>query len=796
MDLEKTSWFAGAARAAKCEVKNVLFHPWEVFACVVMPVVWCVLIAGLLNQGLMRELPFGLVDEDRTALSADFARTVDALPSVRLIPESREGAEEDVKAGREMGTIVIPDGWSAERNRSEGKSLELHISRTVYAVSTTLELDIKKALLSWSKEAMVKRSSQLGGLEGASRIVNVIEPYEAIIGNPGFNYRTYLGSALIPMLLGLAAVLSIAGSLVREWRQRRVGELIAASGSPSAAIVGKLLPWLALYTLYMTGYITWFAGFEGHAPAGSLGLWVLAGAVYIGGLAAYALLFSACAPTWVLVLVAGVVTTAPTIPFTGFSYPTDNMSTAARVFSDLLPLTWYLKLQAQQWVLASPLAHYLVTLGKALLFIVIPSAVAFPILCRKMKGWARREAQPEPVAAAVPDNRRGFFRTMGKALYSATFNPNTIAIVAGGIAFYLVFYGWAYQNEQITKIPTAIVDLDGTATSRNLIRSLDSSNKISVAAVLGSEAEAQGMMRRQEVDVAVLIPRNYASDLGKGTPVKVGVYGNGAYPAKARAVFSATLSVSQEAGTAAAARLMLLHGASGANLARSALSPPALLTENLFNKTGGYRIYMVPMVGVLIIQSVMLIFITLSAGEWIASKRWPGFLENAAGHFRDWAGLYAGFALVTFAWILYAEGFYFGFMEFSSMKNFLATLLLAAFYAAAIASYGLLIVFCFGSNHYTTTFVALTSAPNVFLAGCIYPGANFSWWARAFSMLTPSTPAINGMLAASQNGASTASILPYVLHLAIIAVLFGALARFLAKKRLSQYERGISIAAD
>ena len=67
MDLEKTSWFAGAARAAKCEVKNVLFHPWEVFACVVMPVVWCVLIAGLLNQGLMRELPFGLVDEDRTA---------------------------------------------------------------------------------------------------------------------------------------------------------------------------------------------------------------------------------------------------------------------------------------------------------------------------------------------------------------------------------------------------------------------------------------------------------------------------------------------------------------------------------------------------------------------------------------------------------------------------------------------------------------------------------------------------------------------------------------------------------
>lgn len=791
---QKPGFFANLSRAMAREVRGVFSRPWEVIACLLMPLVWCALVAGLLNEGLMRELPVAAADFDNSAESREVIRAVDALPSVKLVPMAQPEAREALRAGTVKGILTIPQGWSAKRSRAEGTSIELYLSRTVYAVSTVIELDVKKAILSWSVGKTRDAASMLGGTDGAARITGVFEPREVLFGNQAFNFSYYLAGALIPMLLGLGCILSFCSSLVREWRQGRVKELLEeAGGSPAAAVFGKMIPWVAVYSLYIAAYVAWFAGFMGAAPAGSVFLWIAAGVVFMAGMTASALLYTALSPYWCVALVLCILTAAPTIPFTGFTFPVFDMDAGAQLFSKLLPLTWFIHGQEQQWVLASPLSVSLRTLGIASLFFFVPLAAGLPILSKRMKAWAGKEAPAEAAPAVLEpeeEDRPGFVRVFREALWKAIFNHNTFVILTGGVAFYLIFYGWPYSAEQVTEVPVAITDLDRTDASRALIRELDATSKIKPVAVFHDEAGAVKMMREDRVNAAVLIPANFGRDLASGKGTSVTAYGNGAFPSQGHAVYAALASVVQARASEAAARQMIAHGVPAATLARQSLAPPLLVTGDMFNRIGGYRVYMVPMVGVLIVQSVMLMGFTMAAGEWISSRRREPFARAAMGSARGFLGLFAAFFAITLFWIFYAEGFYFGFMELGGFADPAATLLLGALYAAAVTAFALAVAFLTGSNHQTTPLVILTSGPCVFLAGCIYPSSCFAPWALAASWLFPSTPGINGLLAASQNGASVASVMPWALHLAALALVYGLAAYGLARWRGARLDRG------
>lgn len=788
----RLDWWQGLSAAIGREARIVLSHPWEAFACLLMPLVWCVIIAGLLNDGLMRGMPLAVADQDCTPESREVIRAVAALPSVKLVPMERPEAAESLKAGEVAGILAIPHGWSETRRRPGGASLELSLSRTTYAMSTVLELDIKKALLDWTVAKTARSASMLGGTDGALRIIGVFQPYEALFGNEAFNFKYYLASALIPMLLGLGCVLSTCSSLVREWRQGRVGELLGTGIAPSAAITGKLLFWTSAYSLYMAAYVAWFTGFLGASPAGSLWLWLAAGVIYAAGMAGTALLFAAVSPFWCFALVLCILTAAPTIPFTGFTFPSFDMDGLAQAFAQLLPLTWFVHAQEQQWVLASPDAVSLKTLGIASLFVIVPVAAGLPLLCWRLRRWAAQEAASKKPAPSAPDReeRPGFLEILRKTVLGGVFNRNTFAIFTGGVAFYLILYGWPYSAEQITKVPVVITDLDGSDASRTLIRDLSSAVKIDPVALLQDESEARRMIQEDRVNAAILIPADFGRDLASGKGVRVGVYGNGAFPSQAHSVYAALAAIVQSRATEAAGVLMLAHGVPASVLARQMIAPPMLVTGDMFNRIGGYRVYMVPMVGVLIVQSVMLMGITMVAGEWISARRREAFVREAMRSAKGFAAMLAAFALMALFWVLYAEGVYFGFMELGSFANPAGTLLIGVLFAAAVAAFSLMVTFALGSNHQSTPLVILTSAPCVFLAGCIYPAGSFAPWAAAVSKLFPSTAGINGMLAASQNGAATGAVLPWALHLALLTVIYGAAALALARWRGARLDRG------
>ena len=72
------------------------------------------------------------------------------------------------------------------------------------------------------------------------------------------------------------------------------------------------------------------------------------------------------------------------------------------------------------------------------------------------------------------------------------------SVLVIGSAFYAIFYPQPYLNEALRNVPIAVVDVDGTTTSRELARLVDATPDIAVTMVMpiSSAPSARSMRAR------------------------------------------------------------------------------------------------------------------------------------------------------------------------------------------------------------------------------------------------------------------------------------------------------------
>ena len=265
------------AASIKREVSAVIANPWDIAMFIVMPVVWCLLIAGLFGDGMIRNVPVGIVNLDNKPESIELEVKLVSLPSVELVSfTSPLAADEAVKKADIYAYIVIPHNWLDRGSKPTASSLELYFPKTLYAIATTLELDIKQALLAFQTEKF-QRLAQTAGLnsEQTQRATALMSVHSVTLGNIAFNFQAYILPTLIPGILHLGLALALASRLLLEWRQKTVNDWIkTANGSPLIAFLGKAIPWWALYTFYGFMYVALMTGFLGWWVQGSLILWL------------------------------------------------------------------------------------------------------------------------------------------------------------------------------------------------------------------------------------------------------------------------------------------------------------------------------------------------------------------------------------------------------------------------------------------------------------------------------------------------------------------------------------------
>ena len=379
------------------EVQTVLSRPWDIAMFIVMPVIWCVLIAGLFGNGLIRDVPVGVVNLDHQPESIELEIKLDALPSVKLFSYTTPlEASDAVKRADIYAYLVIPPNWLDRSGTPQAASLELYFPKTLYAIATTLELDIKQTLLADQMQKL-ERLAQTAGLnsEQAKRATSLVTVHSITLGNIAFNFQAYILPTLIPGILHLALALAVGSRLLAEWRDKNVHDWInVAGGSPLIAFLGKALPWWMLYTLYGFIYVAVMTGYLGWWVQGSLLLWLLGLAFFMAVMTLLPMfLIGVFMPLgWVIVLSCTVGYIAPIFPYTGFSYPLDSMAEPFQWLAMTFPLTHYFQFQGEQWIVAAPLGHSLYTLGKIAIFALVWFGAGYALFKKRVTDECRLES--------------------------------------------------------------------------------------------------------------------------------------------------------------------------------------------------------------------------------------------------------------------------------------------------------------------------------------------------------------------------------------------------------------------
>lgn len=184
------------------------------------------------------------------------------------------------------------------------------------------------------------------------------------------------------------------------------------------------------------------------------------------------------------------------------------------------------------------------------------------------------------------------------------------AVIILAAAVYAVFYPQPYLNEALRNVPIAVVDQDGTQSSRELARLVDATPDVAVASVLPDVATAEREVYLRNIFGILLIPQHFERDLLHGRQSPVALYADASYFLMYQRMSGAVAGVARALGVGIETRRLIGLGVDPA-IAAAATDPMPLTAVQLFNPQGGYATYILPGALILLLQQTLLIGVGL-----------------------------------------------------------------------------------------------------------------------------------------------------------------------------------------
>lgn len=261
--------------------------------------------------------------------------------------------------------------------------------------------------------------------------------------------------------------------------------------------------------------------------------------------------------------------------------------------------------------------------------------------------------------------------------------------------FTIVFFLTLMQDALPKEIPTAVVDMDNSATSRRLVRQLDAFKQTRIVAHAKDYHEARIMMQQGKIYGVYYVPKGFEHDVLSFRQPRVSFYTNNSYIVAGSMLFRdmKTLSI---LGSAAVGRELRLAKGQTMEQAMIDLQPIVVDTHPLKNPQLNYTIYLcnVLLPGIL---SVIIVLLTVYVlGSEVKEQTSREVLEEAN---EDMFSLLLGKLLpYTLVFMLVATCYdviLYRFMGFPCNSGFLNMLLLSyllvwASQALAVFAYSLI----------------------------------------------------------------------------------------------------------
>jgi ABC-2 type transport system permease protein len=352
-----------------------------------------------------------------------------------------------------------------------------------------------------------------------------------------------------------------------------------------------------------------------------------------------------------------------------------------------------------------------------------------------------------------------------------------VLIVASVI--YAGFYPQPYRTEALRDVPIAVVDLDGTDSSRELSRRVDASADVAVRAVFPDQASATQDVYRRNLHGVLVIPQHFERDLLHHRQSPIALYADASYFLIYQRLSGGVTAVARTMGAEVETARLIAAGVDPV-LAAAAADPMPLTAVTLFNPQGGYATYILPAAFVLILQQTLLIGVGL-LGTY-RNDELSAELAASAGPVAVVGGKLLAYLILEgfiMSFYLIALPFLYNIPRLGAPFSIFA---FALPFALAVSALGLVLAGLFRDPLTVQLVSAALGIPFLFLAGFSWPTEAIPPFLHVVAILLPSTSAINGMVAVSQMGASIPDVRQPFLILWALAAVYTAIAILLESR--------------
>ena len=354
---------------------------------------------------------------------------------------------------------------------------------------------------------------------------------------------------------------------------------------------------------------------------------------------------------------------------------------------------------------------------------------------------------------------------------------------------YPLLYSYVYTNEVVREVPLAVVDESKTALSREFIRKMDASPDVHVHTYCLDMAQADELLRRQQVYGILRIPSTFGRDITRGDQTHIGLYCDMCSMLYYKALMLTATNVSLEMNK----DIKIDHLCPGTDRQDEIAKMPIEYDYvSLFNPQSGFAAFLIPPVLMLIIQQTLFLGVGMSAGD--TRERFGGSfipfgriyknpLHIALGKTLFYLILYMLLGVYMFAFVTR----WFELPQLGDYAEFLVFLL--PYLLACISLAMVLSALVYRREDCIMLFVFL-SVPLLFLSGVSWPGAAMPSFWRYVSWLFPSTFGMNGYVRLQGMGASISDISAELWGLWIQSAVYFTIACLLYRRQIRRLVHG------
>lgn len=191
-------------------------------------------------------------------------------------------------------------------------------------------------------------------------------------------------------------------------------------------------------------------------------------------------------------------------------------------------------------------------------------------------------------------------------------------------ALCVIFFLSLMKEGLPTDMPIAVVDLDGTATSRNLVRQLDAFEQTKVVSRTLSFDEARREMQKGNVYGIFYIPKDFSADAVSGRQPRLSFYTNATYLIAASLLFRDMKTMSVLAGASVGLQTGLAKGFTNDQI-MAQLQPIVIDTHAIGNPWLNYSVYLNNTLLPGVLQLMIFLVTVFSIGSEIkhaSSREW------------------------------------------------------------------------------------------------------------------------------------------------------------------------------